>query len=209
MRLRLVDVFKGIAIMLIVFVHYSQYFNVGSFFEEISKFGQMGCQIFFLMNSFTLIRSYSKTNHISSFYLRRIKRIVPGYWTMIIVNYFLMVLSVTIFNHNYFLTSTNFIDYIINVFLLNGLTPGLANNHVVLGGWYIGTSVIFYALFPFLYKIYFSISQSIRFWCFPAVVFILSYIAISCLGLLLGIKCTNNSFMYFSFIIFLYFTCKC
>ena len=151
------------------------------------------------MSSFCLIYS-NKSYSVLEFYKKRFLRIVPGYWTITIVNLLLLVLSNIIFSKNYFHTSTNVIDYIINLLLIHGVVPGAANNHVVLGGWYIGTSNILYLIFPLLYKLYFRIQSVHRYLYFPIVTFILCYILITCFEFILGIKCTNNSFLYFSFI---------
>jgi peptidoglycan/LPS O-acetylase OafA/YrhL len=39
-----------------------------------------------------------------------------------------------------------------NILLIHGLIPSACNN-VVPGGWSIGTEVIFYCLFPMIYKV--------------------------------------------------------
>ncbi len=160
----------------------------------------MGCQIFFLMSSFCLTYSLTKNNSIIEFYKKRILRIVPGYYTIIFINFLLMISSLILFSKNYFRTSTNAFDYIVNLLLLNGLIPGTANNHVVLGGWYVGTSIILYLIFPFLYKLYFSIHKVNRHLYFPIITFALCYILIAIVEFVFGVKCANNSFLYFSFI---------
>lgn len=54
----LVDIFKGIAIIMVIIVHSAQTFELPEGINYIPKFGQMGCQIFFLLSSFTMIYSF-------------------------------------------------------------------------------------------------------------------------------------------------------
>lgn len=53
---------------------------------------------------------------------------------------------------NVYKSSTDILGIIINVFCLNGLIPQY-NNNIVPGGWYIGTLVILYLMFPITYFI--------------------------------------------------------
>lgn len=200
MRKVVVDYFKGAAILLIILVHSAQPFGLKGLLGDFACFGQMGCQIFFLMSSYCLIYSFNHSSRVVSFYKKRIFRIAPGYWTMIVINFLVMLLSTCLFSKNYFLTSTNCVDYLINIFFLNGLTPGTANNQVVLGGWYVGTSILLYALFPCLYKIYFSIKHHKRHIYVPLLLFIITTGITKIIQFYTGIECTNNSFLYFSFI---------
>lgn len=58
-RIPLVDIFKGFAMIMVVIVHAEQIIALPSGVDCIAKFGQMGCQIFFLMSAFTLCISNS------------------------------------------------------------------------------------------------------------------------------------------------------
>ena len=79
--------------------------------------------------------------------------------------------------------------------------PTTANNNVVLGGWFIGTLVIFYVLFPLVYRLYFHIMKDARYIIFPLVCFFISFGLIAMLWYYDDIfECSNNSFAYFSFI---------
>lgn len=88
----------------------------------------------------------------------------------------------------------------INLFFLNGLVPGDANNRVVLGGWFVGTLVIFYLLFPLMHKLYFRLPRN-RYVLFPLSVALLSFISMYIIGEFdERLYCSNNSFAYFSFV---------
>ena len=98
------------------------------------------------------------------------------------------------------LTSDNPLDYIINLFFLNGLVPGNANNRVVLGGWFVGTLVIFYLLFPLMYRLYFRLSRN-RYIFFPLLIVLLSFTFMYIMAEFdERLYCSNNSFVYFSFV---------
>ncbi len=71
----------------------------------------------------------------------------PGYWSMIIIYILLAIVSISVLGKRVMWTSLNPIDILINIFFLNGLIPGSANNSVVLGGWFVGT--VFFALFDY------------------------------------------------------------
>jgi len=113
-------------------------------------------------------------------------------------------ISIILLGKNVMGTSMNWTHILINVFLLNGLVPGAANNLVVRGGWYVGTSIIFYLLMPILYRIYnckIDSWRKIRIWCFPLVITIVSSVAvIIASGIDSRFYCGNNSFIYFSFV---------
>ena len=59
----LVDIFKGIAIMMVILVHSAQTFGLPEGVNYIPKLGQLGCQIFFLLSSFTIIYSFRGVNY--------------------------------------------------------------------------------------------------------------------------------------------------
>lgn len=183
---------------MVIIVHSAQTFELPEGINYIPKFGQMGCQIFFLLSSFTMIYSFCGGGKL--FFVKRIKRLLPGYWSIIIFNFILTFSIITISGKNLLWTSDNPIDYIINLFFLNGLIPGSANNNVVLGGWFVGTLVIFYILFPLMHKLYFCLPKY-RYVLFPSVISLLSFTAMYIIGELdERLYCSNNSFAYFSFV---------
>lgn len=119
---------------------------------------------------------------------------------MVIINGILTFLSLWVLGANHFWTSETFLDYIVNLLFLHGLIPA-ANNNVVLGGWFIGTLVVFYAIFPTLFKLCKRVSVKIRWYLVPLVCVMLSVLTSSVIGYVDdGFTMRNNSFMYFSFI---------
>ena len=58
-RIPLVDIFKGFAMIMVVIVHAEQIIGLPNGIDCFARFGQNGCQIFFLMSAFTLCISNS------------------------------------------------------------------------------------------------------------------------------------------------------
>lgn len=201
-RVESVSFLKGIAILSIILVHYSQRPAFPSWLEFIFRFGQMGCQIFFVLSAFTLCLSLSKKEKSWLQFMKvRVYKIAPGYWIMILVYFCLGLASIRQFGYNYFGKGTNIFGVITNFLFLNGLIPAY-NNNVVRGGWYIGTTVIFYLLTPTLFDIFrrrgFSKAKTIIFPLITTLIGIAVVILVS--WIFPDYYPRNNSFMYFSFV---------
>ena len=48
-----IDFFKGVAILLVVLVHSIQRFSVPYWVTVVPSIGQLGCQVFFVLSSFS------------------------------------------------------------------------------------------------------------------------------------------------------------
>ena len=140
--------------IMIIIVHFSQNFELDGLFGLFCAYCQMGVQCFFMLSAYSLCKSYAATPRpYLSFLKHRISKILPTYWLMIVINIIIHFLLTTFQIQVAYNTSTDLLSILINVFLLNGLVP-FANNNVVFGGWFIGTIVILYALFPIFYRFY-------------------------------------------------------
>lgn len=197
--------FKGIAILLVILVHSHQRFNLSNTQNAIQRFGQMGCQIFFVLSSFGLCHSFFKEPPSWAFHMKkRISKLLIGYWCAILI-FAVYRVVLALISHNDVLSALNIPGIIVNMLFLNGLVPvGGINNMIVRGGWYVGTTVILYALFPLLYKIYFTSKKEWvkhRIVIFPMTVFLTTATAVVVAGFIHpALACNNNSFVYFSFI---------
>ena len=174
----LVTFFKGIAILMVILVHAAQSFELPKWLAYPSQLGQFGCQIFFVLSAYTLCFSMEKKpRKLLDFMRRRYIRIVPGYWTMILIYFVLGLLAILFLNGHLFSAVRNWKYFLPNLFLINGLTIGRANNSVVRGGWYVGTSMILYWLTPLLFKL-FTIEKKWwtgnRIWLFPLIATLVS-----------------------------------
>ncbi|MBP3633338.1 MAG: acyltransferase [Oscillospiraceae bacterium] len=186
-------------------VHSHQPFSLPDWSTAVQRFGQMGCQIFFVLSAFGLCMSYQKSPlPWTAFMKKRIGKLAIGYWTMIVLRMIDRVLQALVHGEN-LISAANFPGVICNALFLHGLIPiGNINNKVVGGGWYVGTTVLLYALFPLLYKLYMHENakwRAKRLVLFPVITLV------SCAVLMLAssvvhpfFECKNNGFMYYSFV---------
>ncbi|MBE6795950.1 MAG: acyltransferase [Ruminococcaceae bacterium] len=197
--------FKGVAIILVVLVHSVRYFDLPFYAKCVQNFGQMGCQIFFLISAFGLNVSFSRNPcKWKNFVLHRLSKLSISWWAAILV-FAVYRLVIALVNSENPLAAVDLPGIAVNAVFLNGVVPfGNINNAIVRGGWFVGTIVILYALFPLLHRIY-NIKkenwEKHRVWLFPlivasgcSVVMILAWFIHPYLG------CGNNTFMYFSFV---------
>lgn len=203
-----IDILKGVAIWLVIFVHSRQKFDNLYPWLKIFDIGQMGCQMFFVISGFSVMLSYSrmiKQSHcVQKFYKKRILTIIPGWYTMIFITYILNTISLALSGNTIgFATNRQPLSILCNLLLLHGLLP-FCNNNVAAGGWYIGTLVIFYLITPLLYR-YLVKKGDFLIRCIPWIVEAVSCCLIVGLYFLTRNKygyavLTNNRFIYFSFV---------
>ena len=117
---------RAISIMMVVFHHfdlkdhpwidrkvYHWYNPIFSFLED----GQLGVNVFFLLSGFLitvlLLREEASTKAISlkKFYIRRVLRIFPAYYFMLLVYCILQLIGVIYLSHTSWLTSLTFTKY--------------------------------------------------------------------------------------------------
>lgn len=207
-HLSTIDIIKGIAIWMIILVHSRQKIPNLSPWLKIFDIGQMGCQMFFVVSGFSSMLSYEKTawqqKPAWNFYKKRLITIIPGWYAIIFIIYFLNTISLAISGETIgFATNRNPIAILCNLLLLQGLLP-FCNNDVTGGGWFLGTLVIFYFITPFLYQ-YISKKKIFIVKCIPWIAETISCILIICTYLISRRKhgyevLQNNHFVYFSFV---------
>lgn len=190
-----IDQMRGFAILLVIFVHFSQNFS-DALIHDVGKVGQFGVQLFFVASAFTLCLSHDRRaqvqDSLANFYIRRFFRIAPLYY-LAIAGY---GIAHTLLGHGQDYTPLNIAA---NVLFLHGFVPS-ANNSIVPGGWSIGVEMAFYAIFPFLYA---GIEIVWRKWGMAALVACLAAavagpMALLCANLVLrGAWILNNTFAYY------------
>lgn len=146
-KLAFVDFLRGIAILLVIWVHHGQRFKDLPSIQVVSGFGQMGVQLFFVASAYTLCRSMDARpgEPVRNFYIRRFFRIAPLYYCGI----FFYAVAAYIFGD---FASYSAPNVLANVIFVHGLVPS-ANNTIVPGGWSIATEMMFYAVFPLLFMV--------------------------------------------------------
>ncbi len=202
----LVSFLRGCAILMVLMVHSRWHFELSTIPSLFLKFGQMGCQIFFVLSSYCLCISYRQSGITDRvlFYKKRFLSIAPGYWLTMVLNICAYFIVGLITSEELMPINTRLGDIAINTFLLQGTMSSLQiKNFVVYGGWFVGVLVLFYVLFPLLYSVYFNANtlwKRIRVVAFPVITFLL------CLTILIltsdpngDIYVINSSSRYFSF----------
>lgn len=208
------DILKGIAIIMILITHNRHFIMKDmSGMRQLINYCQMGCQIFFVVSGMALCGSWFKQaekndckgfgTHCLRFMQRRYLRIAPGFLIMLALNYFLNFITIDVFEHySGFVMNREPSSVLTNSLLLHGLSPKCINN-VFPGGWYIGTSILLYWLFPLLVSLFALLYNRFK----PGIYFLpLIFLLINCL--LQNQICirsaqalypSNNSFLYFFF----------
>ena len=205
-RLASLDMMKGLAMIMVILVHFNQSFSNG---VDFFRFGQMGCQLFLVVSGFGACLSFEKkckketsfVNASKSFFLSRIKTIAPPWWFMMFIIYIVNTILIQRGHALVFGTNRSFRGILFNALFLNGLIPQ-CNNNVMPGGWYIGTSMLLYSITPILICGYKRINKKF-FWIITS---ICSFVVLCGLAVLASktdqnevlTLVGNNSFGYYS-----------
>ena len=163
-RLVAIDGIRGIAILMVVSFHYlnvqlvNSTSTIGKIFSKATYFGWVGVDLFFVLSGFLigtiLLKNKTSKNYFSTFYIRRIVRIIPNYYLLLII--YIVINFFEVFKNDYNLTGNNVIpiwSYFLmvhNFFMAH--INNLGNESIVIT-WSIGIEEQFYLLIPFvLYK---------------------------------------------------------
>lgn len=191
---------RGIAILMVILVHLADRMLPDGCLKHVCSFGQMGCQVFFALSGYCLCCSM-RNNTISTgrFYVKRLSSLAPAYWLAIVIGLLLSLLCPGIFR-----VYGKPAAVLQNLFLLNGLTLNWnVMNNVVFGGWFVGTLVLMYALFPMLYRAFFMDNpgwKRCRIVIFPLITIVLCWILMVVSGIGGDSFCENDSVKYFSIV---------
>ncbi|MEX5626055.1 acyltransferase family protein [Pseudomonas marginalis] len=148
-----IDAIRGLAIILVVMTHASQYVKpLSDLLQRIMSEGARGVQLFYVASAVTLCMSWAarkshEQNPILNFYIRRFFRIAPMFY-LAIIGY----LIINGFAATYW--APNGIEWWfvpVTALFLHGLHPETINS-VVPGGWSIAVEMTFYLVFPFLMR---------------------------------------------------------
>lgn len=156
-RYKSIDILKGIAMIMVILVHYEQSFSMSNYYLG---YLQKGCSIFFVCSGFGIISLINKkyTNmelnkkELIDYYFSRFKALAAGWHLaflfIFIVNSLMILKTGETLNFGF---NRDVLSIVINLLFLNGLFPHSCNN-VMPGGWYIGTLSILYFFTPFIFK---------------------------------------------------------
>ena len=159
-----IDSLRGIAILMVMFVHTSQSIpELPLWIKRAAKYGQFGVQLFFVVSAITLCISASRRNDEGNanikYFIRRFFRIAPLYYFGIIW-YFLFLSAKSTLETGMLQNADgyNLKNMLANFFFVHGFYPP-ANNNIVPGGWSIGTEMAFYVCFPLLFLLFKKINE--------------------------------------------------
>ncbi len=167
-----IDFLRGIAILLVLLLHFQLAYHLGSIMDLLAGNGNYGVTIFFVISGFLItsisLKRYQSfaTINIYEFYLFRFARVIPclilalGLITMFnlfdisifknkhAVSYSETILSVLMFWHNILMEKVGYFNYCINIY------------------WSLSVEEVFYFIFPIL-SIFLKKKQFIiTFWLF-------------------------------------------
>lgn len=166
----------------------------------LTAYGQMGVPLFFVASALTLCisvdRRQTEPHAVMAFYIRRYFRIAPLYYLAIPV--YLTLASVAHYlRHDEWALHPRYtlLNIGANLLFVHDLVPA-AQNDIVPGGWSIGVEMLFYVMFPFLFRLFATKQVILR--------LVLALVITTGINLyvqiLLGLPVKNGSFSYFIFI---------
>jgi len=160
-RITELDGLRGIAILLVLSFHYvnNQLVNAQSFIAKLlckaTSFGWVGVDLFFVLSGFLigsiLIKNKDSKNFFTTFYIRRVVRIIPNYYLAITL--FFIICAIPYFQDNIFLTGNNVLPWwsyfamFHNIFMGRMNTMGNISMSIT---WSIGIEEQFYLIFPLI-----------------------------------------------------------
>lgn len=125
----------GISILWIILFHTAWYLWFPKVIEMFQMSGNYGVDIFIFVSVYGLYHSMQNKLTLRQWYFRRLKRIIPSFLIVATMLAFIECWSVT--------------DYIKEIAFIGFLLPNIKYEVVF---WYIPAILIFYAIFPYVYK---------------------------------------------------------
>ena len=160
-RIKELDGLRGIAILLVIAFHYGSVQLTGNtnaiakMVNKITYFGWVGVDLFFVLSGFLicsiLLRYQGSQNFFSTFYIRRILRIIPNYFLLLLL--YILISNLVYFRDSIFLTDDKgvpvwtYFAMIHNFYMANKNNFGNASIGLT---WSIGIEEQFYIIFPFI-----------------------------------------------------------
>lgn len=154
---------RSIAAFMVIFSHIElskSYFNFENIFQKIKHFGELGVVFFFVLSgfliTFLLLKEKELKNDIAykNFYLRRILRIWPLYFVIVILSLFILPHFYFFQTPTFNLKLNSFSELSFAFFLFLFFLPNLLINfHLVpfaTQTWSIGTEEQFYLIWPWV-----------------------------------------------------------
>ena len=81
-----ISLLRIVAVCMILTVHFGQSLPFPAFLHTLIAWCQHGVQLFFLISGFLIFKSLRNDSSTKNFYRKRVLRILPSYWTIIVLN---------------------------------------------------------------------------------------------------------------------------
>ena len=150
-----IDALRGYAILMVIAVHSSQYFdNLSPTTAALAGQGARGVQLFFVASAMTLCMSW-KARHdgVMAFYIRRFFRIAPMFYLTLPVFLYFRGWGPSMYAPD----GIGLRHILMSITFTHGFMPDTITS-VVPGSWSIADEMMFYAIFPLLMAIRVRIS---------------------------------------------------
>ena len=149
------DIFRAISVILVILFHLN---------DDLFFFGFVGVDIFFVVSGFVITQSlfnyYNVSGHngfITNFFFRRIKRIYPALFLVLLFSILIYFLIVPYGDHQFLWTTKSLLFSIFglsNIYFFKNINNfdyfNLENTTPFLHTWSLGVEEQFYILYPFL-----------------------------------------------------------
>jgi peptidoglycan/LPS O-acetylase OafA/YrhL len=148
-RFAYIDALRGYAILMVIAVHASLFYNLPPTQLALAALGARGVQLFFVASAMTLFMSWhSRNDGAKAFYIRRFFRIAPMYYLCLPIFLYFDGFGPTIYAPD----GLSIRHILMALTFTHGFMPDTLNS-VVPGSWSIADEMIFYAIFPLLIAI--------------------------------------------------------
>jgi peptidoglycan/LPS O-acetylase OafA/YrhL len=151
-KLNLLQVFRGLAAVLVILAHCDLIFNQNfkkDFFGKIFNFGGSGVDFFFVLSGFIILYIHQSDignrSKLKSFFIKRITRIYPIYWVILTLK-----LSASLFFAYDIDTSQRNILEILKAYLLFPQSREILSTSFLGVSWTLSYEVLFYIIFGLL-----------------------------------------------------------
>lgn len=194
-RLEYIDMLKGMAICMVILVHFTariQGLNEG--IALIGAFGQMGCQLFFVISAFLAMKSLANNN--SNFFKKRLTRLLPHYYIAMGLHIVTINILRDFVKIDMNFPRTDMINVIANIFFVQRIGGVGGTNDIVPGVWYIFVLLLFYLIIYIIAANKLIDNDNINKWLLASVLIAILSGAVH--YTITGSVITNNDYLYSS-----------
>jgi peptidoglycan/LPS O-acetylase OafA/YrhL len=169
-RIKVLDGFRGLAILLVIGYHYLDFFS----------FGWTGVDLFFVLSGFLitgkLVESLGSAHYFRTFYIKRILRIVPLYYVMLLLFFvlipFLLPSFVSVSFKELLREQIFYWTFVVNIY---DAIHGWPLNVTLIHFWSLACEMQFYLLWPFIIYFFYNQGKGLRiiliFFCIAGLLF--------------------------------------